>query len=1056
MLFGVGHTLVAAPLPVGLYSSGAETEPSALVTEPVTRPVDEQLSPAAAAELAEGEPDKPMLPAGVPVADPVFARPPQAAPQAAVEALAPASTPVIDIWYGQNQSFGQLGNPQRWINILGNVQDSAGIASLVYSLNGGPPQSLSLGPDTRRLAEPGDFAVELDTQSLPGGVHQVVLTATNVLGNHSVQVVQLNYQPGNTWALPYTADWGTATNIQQIAQVVDGQWAIQDNMLRPLVFAYDRLVAIGDNTWTDYEVTVPVIIHSIDANGFRSPSNGPGVGILARWTGHYQETNEQPRMGWRNLGALAWFRWSRSNNEISVGQQMVGFANSALATRTDLAPQFGVLYTFKLRVESNPGAGATYRFKHWPANGDEPAEWDMTAQGRANEPPTGSVMLVAHHVDASFGAVTVTPLEPARHTLTVNTVGNGTVARIPDLPDYPHGQYVRLPATGAPGHMLGSWSGGLTGNANPAALTLTAARDVTATFIPAVELASDSFNRCQQGDGPWDFVDPLGDSSLAFDGTRALITTPGGIDHDAGAGIYTAPRLLQVAPSGDFELEVKFDSIVNTSGQAQGVLIEQDVNNLLRFDFRRDTATRVYIGRIIDGSASDVRRTIVPVDHPRYMRVSRVGNQWTQMYSLDGINWSLHHSFAQALTVNKVGLFAANTGGAAAPAHSVAIDYFVTSTAPIHPEDPGLRPVLNVVGNGAILLHPDQQHYTCGQVITVTAAPAPGWNFANWSGSLSGTTNPAPLVISGEQIATAIFSLTTHTLTTSVNGSGTITVDPLKVSYTHGESVTVAANAADGWLFTGWGGTLSGSVSPVTLVMNSSHNIVANFVAATPTPTFTPTNTSEPDITATLPPTPPPTATVEAEPDATATDTATLTLTPSSTATPNATNTVSLGTTPAATDDPDPGTTPSPTGEPDPDETPAATAPSTPPNTGAPTPTGAATPDPGSTVTPTAPPTATQTAGASAPSIVTTVGGRVIQEPPGPTYATGQIVTLTAVPDTGWIFVRWEVRESTVGSIDQLDTPTIQVVIPDIRVYQAIFALADAGYLFYLPVISTR
>lgn len=1044
-LFRSGRGLVIYLSLAGPRSPGTEAVLDTLPAEPATTPVDEYLPPATATKLAAGELDKPVLPTGVLVPDPVFARP----QQAAIKTLSPASTPLITIWYGQNQTFGQLGDPQRWLTILGNVQDSAGISALVYSLNGGPPQPLSLGPDTRRLAEPGDFAIELDTLALIGGTHQVVITATNLLGNQSVQVVQVNYQPGNTWPLPYIANWGTAANIQPIAQVVDGRWAIQDNLLRPLAFAYDRLVAIGDNTWTDYEVAVPVTIHSIDAGGFASPSNGPGVGLLVRWTGHYQEAGEQPRIGWRNLGALAWFRWSRSGGVVSAGQQMIGFANTVLATRTDLAPTFGVDYIFKMQVQSNPGAGATYRFKHWPATENEPAGWDMSAQGSINAPPTGSLLLVAHHVDASFGPVTVTPLAPARHTLIVNTVGNGTVKRIPDLADYPHGQYVRLPATGDPGHLLGNWNGALTGSANPGAFTLTAGSIVTATFVPSAELVSDNFNRCQLGEAVWSFVNPLGDAAVELNGTHALITVPAGSDHTIGAGPYSAPRLMQMAPGGNFELEVKFDSSVTTPGQMQGILVEQDANNFLHFDFRRDTAARVYIGSVLAGVASQVRRTNVQVDHPRYLRVSRVGNQWTQMYSLDGVNWVFHHAFPQMLMVNKVGVFVANAGGTAAPAHTAAIDYFFSNRASINPDDgAGLRPALSVVGSGAILLNPDKQHYSCGEEVTVTAAPAAGWNFAHWSDDLSGATNPATLVIGGGQTVTALFVQTTYSLATSVSGSGTVTIDPPQLSYIPGESVTLTAIAADGWVFHGWGGTLGDSTNPATLVMNSNQSVIAHFVVATATPTPTPTSPAEPDGTATLAPTPTPPTADEPKPDNTPTHTVTATPIAMATPTPTPANPAE----PVATATLAP--TPTIPGEFDPDERSTAT----PTHPAAPAPTDAAAPDPGQPPIHTATPAATATlpAGVPAPTIITTGDGPVVSEPPGPNYAAGQVVTLTAVPAAGWVFVRWEVLDPAVGVVGRADPPAIQVVLPDARVYQAIFAPAGDANRLYLPLISTR
>ena len=65
------------------------------------------------------------------------------------------SLPIIDVWYGTEQQFGQVGIPQQWVNILGNVTDPDGIDTLTYSLNGGSESALSIGPDTCRLADEG-------------------------------------------------------------------------------------------------------------------------------------------------------------------------------------------------------------------------------------------------------------------------------------------------------------------------------------------------------------------------------------------------------------------------------------------------------------------------------------------------------------------------------------------------------------------------------------------------------------------------------------------------------------------------------------------------------------------------------------------------------------------------------------------------------------------------------------------------------------------------------------------------------------------------------------
>lgn len=47
--------------------------------------------------------------------------------------------------------------------------------------------------------------------------------------------------------------------------------------------------------------------------------------------------------------------------------------------------------------------------------------------------------------------------------------------------------------------------------------------------------------------------------------------------------------------------------------------------------------------------------------------------------------------------------------------------------------------------------------YTSGRTATLTANPAVGWNFAGWSGSVSGTTNPIGVPMDGNKAVTATF-----------------------------------------------------------------------------------------------------------------------------------------------------------------------------------------------------------------------------------------------------------------------------------------------------------
>jgi len=66
-----------------------------------------------------------------------------------------------------------------------------------------------------------------------------------------------------------------------------------------------------------------------------------------------------------------------------------------------------------------------------------------------------------------------------------------------------------------------------------------------------------------------------------------------------------------------------------------------------------------------------------------------------------------------------------------------------------------------------------------------------------------------------------------YTLTTSVNGEGTIT--PAGGEFKEGETVTLTAAAAQHWMFNNWSGDGSGSSGTITITMDRDMSIAGNF-----------------------------------------------------------------------------------------------------------------------------------------------------------------------------------------------------------------------------------
>ncbi len=389
--------------------------------------------------------------------------------------------PLIDVWYGSSQVFGHLGDPQRRISILGRVSDGNGVKSLKYSLNGSAQQSLSIGPDGRRLASRGDFNIEIHRDRLNSGVNEIVIVARDKEGNRSTETVTLQYEPDNIWPVRYAIDWSEIRDIQQVAQVVDGLWELTPDGIRTKVRGYDRLVAVGDLTWTDYEVTVPVTVHS------RGSSGSPGVGILMRWKGHTDDpvAGWQPKSGWYPLGALGWYRWFDSG---AKNLRIDGNKKRLIDSTNSQKLKLNVPYVLKMRVETKPGKGGFYRLKMWRANEPEPSGWDLKGQEALNDPQTGSFLLLAHQADVTFGDVQVRPVGGI-YTLAIDTMGQGTVDREANTAAYAEGEMVRLSPLPAAGWVFEDWSGAdsedLTDNGDGTwSLEMVKDRSLTANFGP--------------------------------------------------------------------------------------------------------------------------------------------------------------------------------------------------------------------------------------------------------------------------------------------------------------------------------------------------------------------------------------------------------------------------------------------------------------------------------------------------------------------------------------------------------------------------------------------
>src|SRR5659263_381676 len=315
----------------------------------------------------------------------------------------------ITLWYGKSQKLGQIGVPQKWINILGNVRSGSGIATLNYSLNNAIAANLSIGTQSLRLSSIGDFNIEINRSDLLCADNQVKINAKDNLGSTRTEIVTVNYSCNNVWPLPYSINWRNVASIQDAAQIVDGLWTKDANSIRPVIIGYDRLIAIGDMNWTDYEITVPITINTALVSS--APSGGPNFGVSMRWQGHNKYSNEQPGEKWWPIGAIGGYMFTGSTYRLQIIGHDLNRITLIANDKSGKTLTVGVPYMFKMRAMTN-GTRTLYTLKVWQQGTAEPIPWTISGYGNSIGLRQGSAMLNAHYSNVSFGNVTIRSIVP--------------------------------------------------------------------------------------------------------------------------------------------------------------------------------------------------------------------------------------------------------------------------------------------------------------------------------------------------------------------------------------------------------------------------------------------------------------------------------------------------------------------------------------------------------------------------------------------------------------------------------------------------------------------
>jgi len=332
-------------------------------------------------------------------------------------------------------------------------------------------------------------------------------------------------------------------------------------------------------------------------------------------------------------------------------------------------------------------------------------EKPYTVSKSGYENSTGSV-----NVDSDKSVNVV--LQKKTYTLSTNTVGQGSVSKNPDKSTYAHGEIVQLTAVPSTGWNFNCWSGDLSGTANPANITMDSNKTVTATFTIKKYTIAASANPpaggAITGAGSYNHGDAVNLVATPNEGYEFVNWTENGVQVSANA-TYSFTATANRTLVANFRL--KTYTITATAGAGGSINPAGNVNvthgSNQSFTITPDTGYDI----------EDVKVDGVPVGA-------------VSSYTFNNV--TANHTIAATFKLKT---------------------YSLTT---------------NAVGQGTVTKNPNRPTYDHGEEVELTATPDEGWNFAGWSGDLSGSANPANLTMNGNKTVTANF-VRVYTVTFNVS-----------------------------------------------------------------------------------------------------------------------------------------------------------------------------------------------------------------------------------------------------------------------------------------------
>ena len=159
---------------------------------------------------------------------------------------------------------------------------------------------------------------------------------------------------------------------------------------------------------------------------------------------------------------------------------------------------------------------------------------------------------------------------------------------------------------------------------------------------------------------------------------------------------------------------------------------------------------------------------------------------------------------------------------------------FISCSKSIEPEViPNYNLKVSVTPTNGGTITPSEGTYPDGTKISLLGTPSPEYIFKEWTGGVTGTTNPISVTMSSNKNITGVFEKRMYPLSLTIEGQGTVTEELISSKptgdYPSGSVVKLTGVPVDGWSFVGWSGDYVGTDNPITITVDKSKSITSEF-----------------------------------------------------------------------------------------------------------------------------------------------------------------------------------------------------------------------------------